>query len=116
MQTRSSVISSTKYCPHPLGAKFALGINTAGEGLVQIHGARVGFTHGPGAVGLPPSPLRVYDSRVTGGKLTALRSAPSRCRRHRFGRDVRAGGHITCLRRRGWFFGRSSPATSASRT
>jgi len=71
-QTRRSVVSSANYGPHPLGTKIALGLNTApAGGTVQINGVRVGFTQGAGAVSLLPNPIRAYDSRVTGGKLTA---------------------------------------------
>jgi len=68
---RRSIVSSANYGPHPLGTKITLGLNTAGAGNVQVNGARVGFTQGAGAVGLLTSPIRAYDSRVTGGKLVA---------------------------------------------
>ncbi|MET0692633.1 MAG: hypothetical protein ABWX96_00190 [Propionibacteriaceae bacterium] len=71
-QSRRSVVSSVNYGPHPLGTKIALGLETnINNDNVQINGARVGFTQGSGAVGMLPTPVRLYDSRVTGGKLTA---------------------------------------------
>ena len=68
---RRSVVSSSNYGPHPLGTKIVLGLDTSASATVQINGARVGFSQGAGAVGLLPAPVRVYDSRVTGGILTA---------------------------------------------
>lgn len=67
---RRVIVPSDRYGPHPLGTKLALGIRTTVDGTVQINGARVGFT-GNGAVNMLPSPVRVYDSRETGGKLTS---------------------------------------------
>lgn len=67
---RRSLVPSDRYGPHPLGTKLALGIRTPVDGSVQVNGVRVGFT-GVGGVNMLPAPVRVYDSRVSGGKLGA---------------------------------------------
>jgi hypothetical protein len=67
---RRSIVSSASYGPYPLGTKINLGINTLTDGSVQVNGARVGFSQGAGATGLLPTPIRAYDSRDSGGKLS----------------------------------------------
>jgi hypothetical protein len=57
--------------PYPLGSRLLVSLSTPTNGLVQINGARVGFSQGAGEVGLLNAPYRAYDSRVTGGKLLA---------------------------------------------
>jgi hypothetical protein len=64
-------ISSANYGPFPQGCKVLLGISSPSSGSLQVNGARVGFTHGAGTTGLLPTPVRAYDSRVSGGKFSA---------------------------------------------
>ncbi len=66
-----AVVPSTAYGPHPLGTRISLGIATPTTADVTVNGVRVGFTEGAGATGLLPAPVRVYDSRVSGGKIAA---------------------------------------------
>lgn len=65
-----AVVPSSSEGPYPLGCKLNLALYT-GTSATQINGARVGFQQGAGATGLLPAPIRAYDSRLTGGKLTA---------------------------------------------
>lgn len=56
--------------PHPLGTKLCFGVSVPNTATVLINGVRVGFAQGAGQTGLLPSPIRAYDSRISGGKLT----------------------------------------------
>ena len=58
----------TQQGPYPVGARLVVSINTPNTSLVQINGARVGFSQGAAQLGLLPGPVRVYDSRTGGGK------------------------------------------------
>ena len=58
--------------PYPVGARLVVSINTPNTGLVQINGARVGFSQGAAQMGLLPEPVRVYDSRTGGGQIGRL--------------------------------------------
>ncbi len=58
--------------PYPVGGRLVVSINTPNTGLVQINGARVGFSQGAAQLGLLPGPVRVYDSRSGGGKIGRL--------------------------------------------
>jgi hypothetical protein len=64
------VPTATTYGPYPLGCKLNVGLFSADES-VQINGARVGFEVGNGRTGLMSTPVRAYDSRLTGGKLAS---------------------------------------------
>lgn len=55
--------------PLPVGTKLFLGLYTGTDGQLTVNGVRVGFSQGAGATGLLPTPVRAYDSRVSGGKL-----------------------------------------------
>ena len=66
-----AVILPANYGPYPLASRLLVSLTTRTDGTVQINGARVGFTQGSGDIGLLDAPYRAYDSRVTGGKLTA---------------------------------------------
>jgi hypothetical protein len=66
-----AVIPAATYGPYPLASRLLVSLTTPTDSKVQINGARVGFTQGSGDIGLLDTPYRAYDSRVTGGKLTA---------------------------------------------
>lgn len=66
-----SVVAPVSKGPFPLGTKLVLTMATRLGGVIQINGARVGFLQGGGTVGILPAPIRIYDSRNTGGKLSA---------------------------------------------
>jgi hypothetical protein len=66
-----AVILPANYGPYPLASRLLVSLTTPDDGTVQINGARVGFTQGSGDIGLLDAPYRAYDSRLTGGKLTA---------------------------------------------
>jgi hypothetical protein len=57
--------------PYPLGSRLLVSCATPSTGTVQVNGARVGFAQGAGTLGLQARPVRVYDSRTTGGKFAA---------------------------------------------
>jgi hypothetical protein len=66
-----AVVPAATYGPYPLASRLLVSLTTPTDGMVQINGARVGFTQGSGDIGLLSTPYRAYDSRVSGGKLTA---------------------------------------------
>jgi hypothetical protein len=66
-----AVVGAATYGPYPLASRLLISLDTPTTGTVQINGARVGFTQASGEIGLLSTPFRAYDSRVTGGKLTA---------------------------------------------
>jgi hypothetical protein len=66
-----AVVPAATYGPYPLASRLVISLFTPTTGAVQINGARVGFTQGSGDIGLLSTPLRAYDSRLTGGKLAA---------------------------------------------
>jgi hypothetical protein len=57
--------------PFPFGTSLVLGVWTPNTGTVSINGVRVGFTRGAGRTGVLAQPVRAYDSRKSGGKLSA---------------------------------------------
>jgi hypothetical protein len=57
--------------PFPSGSRLLAGMSTPADGTVQINGVRIGFSPGAGATALLPTPVRAYDSRVTGGAHSA---------------------------------------------
>ncbi|GAA1708373.1 hypothetical protein GCM10009809_00770 [Isoptericola hypogeus] len=65
------VVPSSAYGPFPLGCKLMLGFNSYTGATSQVNGARVGFSNGGGATGMLSTPIRAYDSRATGGRLSA---------------------------------------------
>jgi hypothetical protein len=72
IQTIRVVVPSSTWGPYPLGTSLVVGLNDmATDGSVTIAGARVGFSNGAGTTGLIASARRIYDSRTTGGILTA---------------------------------------------
>lgn len=71
IQVHRAEITSANWGPYPIGTRLIVNVDTPVNGLVQVNGARVGFSGGAGSVGLLPGPVRVYDSRETGGALAA---------------------------------------------
>ncbi len=65
------VVTSDNDGPFSLGTHIVARITTPKDGSVAIDGVRLGFTQGAGSTGLLPSPVRVYDSRTSGGKFAA---------------------------------------------
>jgi hypothetical protein len=57
--------------PYPHGTRLAVACASPMAGSNQINGVRVGFTHAPRTPVLLTTPVRAYDSRTTGGPLTA---------------------------------------------
>lgn len=70
IQTVRTDITAANYGPYPLGTRLIVNVDTPVSGLVQVNGARVGFSGGAGQTGLLPAPVRVYDSRLTDGQFT----------------------------------------------
>ncbi|ACQ79039.1 hypothetical protein Bcav_0778 [Beutenbergia cavernae DSM 12333] len=68
--TRGSVPSAA-YGPYPTATKLNLGLFTPVDGSVQVNGVRVGMTRGGSSTGLLASPVRIYDSRRSGGRFAA---------------------------------------------
>ena len=57
--------------PYPFGSRLLVSCPTPSTGLVQVNGARVGFTLGVATTALLPVPIRAYDSRAAGSILGA---------------------------------------------
>jgi hypothetical protein len=72
--------------PYPHGSTIVVVIDTKPDATVQINGARLGFTVGAGRQMILPNPVRVYDSRQTGGAV-----APGKTRTIPLGSAVPAG-------------------------
>jgi hypothetical protein len=68
--TRAAVPASSAG-PFPSGSRLLAGMSTPADGTVQLNGVRIGFSPGAGATALLPTPVRAYDSRVTGGAHSA---------------------------------------------
>jgi len=66
-QTMSTVrvaLSDAQSGPYPVGTVLLASVTTPTDGKVQVNAARFGFARGAGAIGLLPTPIRVYDSRT----------------------------------------------------
>jgi hypothetical protein len=69
--------------PYPHGTRLMVAASTASNGTTQINGVRAGFVNAPTSTVLLPSPIRAYDSRNTGGPISAGHS-----------RTVTVAGHV----------------------
>lgn len=64
-------VPSQQQGPFAVGSKLLASVTTPTNSTVQVNAVRLGFSQGQAAAGLLPTPVRAYDSRVTGGKLAA---------------------------------------------
>ena len=71
VRTFRAEVPSSAQGPFPLGCKLMLGFGSYHGASTQINGVRVGLSNGGGTAGLLPAPVRAYDSRAAGGRLSA---------------------------------------------
>ncbi len=57
--------------PYPHGTRLVVACGTPTDASSQVNGVRAGFTHAPRTPVLLTTPVRAYDSRRTGGPLSA---------------------------------------------
>lgn len=74
------VVPTTSNGPYPSGARLLASLSTPSDGSVQINGARVGYRHGAGTVGVLQKPVKLASLKLGGGHVhtialpTSLRS------------------------------------------
>jgi hypothetical protein len=69
--------------PYPHGTRLMVAAGTPTTGAALLNGVRAGFMNAPTSTVLLPSPIRAYDSRNTGGPISAGHS-----------RTVTVAGHV----------------------